>query len=196
MNLWKLACYGVVEIPSGDWICRLCEFSVSQPVSFLFNNVLFTTNLLCPQKCELCPSTFGGFKPTGNKKWAHVICGLFLPEITFGDKTLMEPIILDGIHPEIFKKPCILCKTASDASYGACVTCSHPSCKTSFHVTWWVHRFLFLKLYSLFCFLNSGQAEGLLVEETVKSKNDPSDPGTTYFVAYCSSHLHKQVRLF
>ncbi|XP_019504899.1 PREDICTED: protein Jade-3 isoform X2 [Hipposideros armiger] len=56
------ACYGILKIPEGSWLCRSCVVGIH------------------PQ-CVLCPKKGGALKTnkTGNK-WAHVSCALWIPE--------------------------------------------------------------------------------------------------------------------
>lgn len=56
------------------------------------------------QRCELCPSKDGALKKTDNGGWAHVVCGLYIPEVRFGSVTTMEPIVLSQIPAERINK--------------------------------------------------------------------------------------------
>lgn len=59
---WK-ACYGILKVPEGSWLCRTCVLGVH------------------PQ-CILCPKRGGAMKPTRTgTKWAHVSCALWIPEV-------------------------------------------------------------------------------------------------------------------
>ncbi|XP_029439978.1 E3 ubiquitin-protein ligase Jade-2 isoform X2 [Rhinatrema bivittatum] len=56
------ACYGILKVPLGNWLCRTCALGV-QP------------------KCLLCPKRGGALKPTrSGTKWVHVSCALWIPE--------------------------------------------------------------------------------------------------------------------
>ncbi|XP_041078623.1 E3 ubiquitin-protein ligase Jade-2-like isoform X3 [Polyodon spathula] len=56
------ACYGILKVPTGNWLCRTCALGV-QP------------------KCLLCPRRGGALKPTrSGTKWVHVSCALWIPE--------------------------------------------------------------------------------------------------------------------
>ena len=54
--------------------------------------------------CQLCPEKEGAIKRTDSGKWAHVVCALYIPEISFGNNRSMEPIITKGIHLDRLSK--------------------------------------------------------------------------------------------
>lgn len=57
------ACYGIVKVPDGNWLCRTCVLGIN------------------PQ-CLLCPTKGGAMKATrAGTKWAHVSCALWIPEV-------------------------------------------------------------------------------------------------------------------
>lgn len=57
------ACYGIVKVPVGNWLCRTCVLAID------------------PQ-CLLCPQKGGAMKATrAGTKWAHVSCALWIPEV-------------------------------------------------------------------------------------------------------------------
>lgn len=62
-SLSPQACYGIVKVPVGNWLCRTCVLSID------------------PQ-CLLCPKKGGAMKATrAGTKWAHVSCALWIPEV-------------------------------------------------------------------------------------------------------------------
>lgn len=108
-------CYGIVFIPEGQWLCRRCLVSKNRKVSCLF-----------------CPSHTGAFKQTDTGSWAHVICGLWIPELYFANLHYMEPIEgTENISKSRWKLLCSICKQRM----GACIQCTNKSCFTAFHVT-------------------------------------------------------------
>jgi len=120
--------------------------------------------------CELCPSKDGALKPTENGSWAHVVCALFIPEVTFVDVDTMEPIKLTEIPQDRFKKVCYICEEKNRESkvsvYGACMTCKKGGCKLGFHVT-------------------CAQNVGLLCEEAGNHGR------SVQYVGYCKHHYSK-----
>ncbi|KAL0994561.1 hypothetical protein UPYG_G00124000 [Umbra pygmaea] len=122
------ACYGILKVPQGNWLCRTCALGV-QP------------------KCLLCPKRGGALKPTrSGTKWVHVSCALWVPEVSIGCPEKMEPITKVSIGCPEKMEPitkvshipasrwalsCSLCREHT----GTCIQCSMPSCIVAFHVT-------------------------------------------------------------
>ncbi|XP_006864298.1 PREDICTED: protein Jade-3 [Chrysochloris asiatica] len=108
------ACYGILKVPEGSWLCRSCVLGIH------------------PQ-CLLCPKSGGAMKTTRTgSKWAHVSCALWIPEVSIACPERMEPITkVSHIPPSRWALVCSLCKVKT----GACIQCSVKSCITAFHVT-------------------------------------------------------------
>uniref|UniRef100_A0A4W3HAR5 Jade family PHD finger 2 n=1 Tax=Callorhinchus milii TaxID=7868 RepID=A0A4W3HAR5_CALMI len=108
------ACYGILKVPLGSWLCRTCALGV-QP------------------KCLLCPKRGGALKPTrSGTKWIHVSCALWIPEVSIGCPEKMEPITkVSHIPASRWALACSLCNERT----GTCIQCSMASCITAFHVT-------------------------------------------------------------
>ncbi|XP_052357086.1 protein Jade-1-like [Oncorhynchus keta] len=108
------ACYGILKVPKGSWLCRTCDLGISP-------------------KCQLCPKKGGAMKPTrSGTKWVHVSCALWIPEVSIGNPEKMEPITnMSHIPSNRWALTCCLCKDQT----GACIQCSAKSCRTAFHVS-------------------------------------------------------------
>ncbi|KAJ8336219.1 hypothetical protein SKAU_G00395620 [Synaphobranchus kaupii] len=113
------ACYGILKVPEGSWLCRICALGVVP-------------------KCLLCPKHGGAMKPTRSAtKWVHVSCALWIPEVSIGNPEKMEPIMnISHIPSNRWALLCCLCKE----KIGACIQCSAKNCRTAFHVTCGLHR--------------------------------------------------------
>ncbi|KAJ8388283.1 hypothetical protein AAFF_G00135440 [Aldrovandia affinis] len=113
------ACYGILKVPEGSWLCRICALGVLP-------------------KCLLCPKNGGAMKPTrSGTKWVHVSCALWIPEVSIGNPEKMEPIMnVSHIPSNRWTLLCCLCKEKT----GACIQCSAKNCRTAFHVTCALHR--------------------------------------------------------
>ena len=101
------ACYGISVIPDGEWLCKPCKEygSASQK----------------KVSCALCPNIGGAFKPTSNNRWAHVSCALWVPEVSIGCVTTMEPITkIKSIPGSRWALVCNLC----NIKQGAPIQCS------------------------------------------------------------------------
>ncbi|XP_036759268.2 protein Jade-1 isoform X2 [Manis pentadactyla] len=108
------ACYGILKVPEGSWLCRTCALGV-QP------------------KCLLCPKKGGAMKPTrSGTKWVHVSCALWIPEVSIGSPEKMEPITKVSHIPS--SRWALVCSLCSE-KFGASIQCSVKNCRTAFHVT-------------------------------------------------------------
>ncbi|KAJ8102127.1 PHD-zinc-finger like domain-containing protein [Lipomyces tetrasporus] len=108
-------CYGVPFIPEGQWLCRRCQSGPRHNVS-----------------CIFCPNKSGAFKQTDRGHWAHLLCALWLPEISVGNMVYMEPVEgVDRVPRQRWKLVCYICKQKT----GACIQCMNKSCFTAFHVS-------------------------------------------------------------
>ncbi|KAG9234851.1 PHD-finger domain-containing protein [Amylocarpus encephaloides] len=119
-------CYGVPFIPEGQWLCRKCQ---------LIGRGIPT--------CIFCPNTDGAFKQTNASKWAHLLCAMWIPEVSLGNITFMEPVMdVEKVPKTRWRLTCYLC----NQRMGACIQCGNKACYQAFHVTCARRAHLFLKM--------------------------------------------------
>ena len=119
-------CYGVPYIPEGQWLCRKCQLVGNARPS-----------------CVFCPNEGGAFKQTNNSKWAHLLCATWIPEVTIGNPSLMEPITdVEKVPNSRWKLGCYICRQ----DMGASVQCSDGRCYEPFHLTCARQAGLYLKM--------------------------------------------------
>ena len=119
-----LGCYGLQQVPEGDWYCDRCARLQSKPGHKV--------------RCPACPSRDGVFKRTYQNKGgglAHVACALFVPEAGFEPAGTMDAAGFEFVPPQRSKLSCSLCTTSADKKSGMKVQCAHGQCTTAFHVT-------------------------------------------------------------
>lgn len=121
-------CYGVPFIPEGQWLCRKCQ---------LIGRGTPT--------CIFCPNIDGAFKQTNASRWSHLLCAIWIPEVTIGNTTFMEPVMdVEKVPKPRWKLTCYICRQ----KMGACVQCGNKNCYIAFHVTCARRARLFLKMKS------------------------------------------------
>lgn len=119
-------CYGVPYIPEGQWLCRKCQLIGRGTVS-----------------CIFCPNMEGAFKQTTTSKWAHLLCSIWIPEVSIGNPSLMEPITdIEKVPRSRWKLLCYICRQRM----GASIQCSNKNCFVAFHVTCARRAQLYLKM--------------------------------------------------
>ena len=99
------ACYGIQEAPGGSvasnassactepWFCEPCMAGVSNP------------------DCEVCPNVGGIYKQTDTGSWIHLVCGLYIPQISFFDQErITRPTLFELNYQSWGRRACVLCK--------------------------------------------------------------------------------------
>ncbi|KAK5257608.1 hypothetical protein LTR16_000115 [Cryomyces antarcticus] len=121
-------CYGVPFIPEGQWLCRKCQ---------LIGRGTPT--------CIFCPNTDGAFKQTNTLRWSHLLCAIWIPEVSLGNTTFMEPVMeVEKVPKQRWRLTCYICHQ----KMGACIQCGNKNCYQAFHVTCARRARLFLKMKS------------------------------------------------
>ncbi|KMQ44908.1 PHD finger domain-containing protein [Trichophyton rubrum] len=119
-------CYGVPYIPEGQWLCRKCQLIGRGSPS-----------------CIFCPNTEGAFKQTNTAKWSHLLCAVWIPEVSIGNPSLMEPVIeIEKVPRSRWKLTCYICRQ----KMGACIQCSNKNCFVAFHPTCGRRAHLYLRM--------------------------------------------------
>ena len=99
------ACYGIQEAAGGSiasnassactepWFCEPCMAGVSNP------------------DCEVCPNVGGIYKQTDTSSWIHLVCGLYIPQISFFDQErITRPTLFELNYQSWGRRACVLCK--------------------------------------------------------------------------------------
>ena len=122
-------CYGISDsnsISSIDslcstepWFCDACKADIKDP------------------DCELCPNKGGIFKQTDCGKWVHMVCALYVPDVSFDEIDHLSSVTLFEMRYKNWgAKACSLCEDDHFARSGVCIGCDAGMCKAYFHVTW------------------------------------------------------------
>eukprot|EP00041_Stephanoeca_diplocostata_P031701 m.993187 g.993187 ORF g.993187 m.993187 type:complete len:1261 (-) comp24010_c0_seq2:479-4261(-) len=110
-------CYGVRFIPDKAWFCRKCDLGHGE------------------KTCSMCPMPGGALKQSDDgMSYAHVQCVLWIPELTFGNAQVRDPIFgLNNVDSKRTKElTCYICR---QKKRGACIQCYDKRCFQAFHVT-------------------------------------------------------------
>ena len=105
------ACYGIDAIPKNSYFCERCvEARIRER-----NSRRSTRTPRRPISCCLCPCVGGALKRTTDGRWAHIVCGLWLPAAKFVIQQKMGPIDVVG---------CAIAASGDAESPGACSVCN------------------------------------------------------------------------
>eukprot|EP01026_Neomeris_dumetosa_P061029 TRINITY_DN5757_c0_g1_i4.p1 TRINITY_DN5757_c0_g1~~TRINITY_DN5757_c0_g1_i4.p1 ORF type:complete len:544 (-),score=58.05 TRINITY_DN5757_c0_g1_i4:277-1863(-) len=110
-----MSCYGVCKRPDGQlWLCDVCQMRLENP-----------------QPCLLCPVVGGPMKITKERNWCHIVCALWVPEVSFEDVDIKEPILgAEKVAKKKSKHRCSICKQQPS---GSLLQCSVPKCYQLHH---------------------------------------------------------------
>ncbi|XP_019415536.1 PREDICTED: uncharacterized protein LOC109327024 [Lupinus angustifolius] len=116
-------CYGVQDNVDESWLCSWCKQMTDIDESQ-------NPCVLCPKKGGALKPVNGSFENVGSVQFAHLFCSLWMPEVYIDDLKKVEPVMNVGeIKENCRKLVCNVCKVKC----GACVRCSHGTCRASFH---------------------------------------------------------------
>ncbi|KAJ7117733.1 hypothetical protein C8R44DRAFT_626844 [Mycena epipterygia] len=130
--------YGAVVDPESvdAWVCELCQNEETQEAS------LNSECLLCPRERKgvvkkvppggMAPDSFlHARKPTEGQGWTHILCSVFIPELTFTDASRLRFVEgLSSISRHRWTTKCSLCGDTQGAVIRCC-DCNkeyHASC--------------------------------------------------------------------
>lgn len=119
------ACYGIIEIPEGDWLCSpckdmQCKYSCCSCFCFPQLKLFIVSGSKKKAVCVFCCNVGGALKPTTKpNQWAHVSCAHWIPEAFFVNTDLLEPIDLKKVPNWRWNLVCSLCSVKK----GAPITC-------------------------------------------------------------------------
>eukprot|EP00039_Didymoeca_costata_P010690 m.144604 g.144604 ORF g.144604 m.144604 type:complete len:526 (+) comp14927_c0_seq5:301-1878(+) len=135
-------CYGIPEVPEGDWFCDPCGAGIREPSCVLCpvkggamkQAIKFHRNDGSSEIGEgmVKQPTITGFDPflkASVNDYVHSLCTLWIPEIEL-DTQSASPISLADVPRDRYKLNCSICKSKN----GACIQCQVPTCTTAFHV--------------------------------------------------------------
>lgn len=148
-------CYGVRNVPKGDWYCNVCvnaggakakgagkgkgkgakSISAKDAKGSKGKNKSKDTSQPAKQKtCMVCDVSGGALKPVagGKDRWCHLFCSNWMPETFVKDLKTMEPIGgVDNIDRERATLKCEVC--AKPKGTGFPIQCDYGQCSVSYH---------------------------------------------------------------
>lgn len=151
-------CYGVLEIPDGDYFCDRCR-GIQAIVDD--EDLAADFDASCARetiKCCLCPNYHGGIKATTDGRWVHVCCAIWSKDAIISDLYEMGPIDVSNVQVQLpsiaaddrrgrstllnvetsdITESCAFCSVRG----GLVIRCSHEwECATVFHpLCAWFH---------------------------------------------------------
>ncbi len=135
-------CFGMKDIPTGDWFCDICRFNLSH--SDKNRDRTPSSSSICDVSvhCGLCRRDGGVMKQTRGQVWVHLVCAVWTREIGIEDSDpSVVPRSPSFVDPERAFLRCVEC-----AGLGGGVQCSVNDCFVA------VHPFCALKAGYKLCF--------------------------------------------
>ena len=124
------ACYGVKNIPAGDYFCDMCLACVTKKDEYKST----PKSAFKRSKCCLCPNGWLPLQRSKCNRWVHPQCVMFIGEAFFEHGKKAN---LSSIDPERMELRCELC-AEHDNAYNEnfpCIQCDAHNCTRAFHVT-------------------------------------------------------------
>jgi hypothetical protein len=92
-------CYGVSEIPEGDFFCDRCLAiqSIASEYGPTYDPIFAKDEI----KCCLCPLYHGALKPTKDGRWVHMCCALWSELAVISDLNEMSPVDVAAVPIQI-----------------------------------------------------------------------------------------------
>merc|ERR1711892_1611408 len=125
-------CYGIEKIPEDDWFCNTCLYWKKKRSK----DPLVDPDSR-PIKCILCDRKGGAMKEChpDKEKWAHMVCALFIEEVSFNDTNTSSGIIASNIPPRKRVGPNRKCSFCNRDGIVVDCQCDMTSCAKKFHIT-------------------------------------------------------------
>ncbi|KAI0738659.1 hypothetical protein C8Q80DRAFT_255981 [Daedaleopsis nitida] len=118
---------------SDSWVCDLCQNENSLEASLIPDCLLCPRMRRDPKKKLIYPppdSYLRACKPTEGQAWVHVLCSVFVPELTYSDAARLRLVEgISAIPQHRWQNDCTLC----DRGDGAVIQCSE--CPAEYHVS-------------------------------------------------------------
>ena len=104
------ACYGVQEIPDGDFFCDRCRAIQVMADEGFEDNESAHESYFDPDrardaiKCCLCPMYHGGLKPTTDGRWIHLCCAIWSQTASITDLVEMSPVDVTAVAEQPYRE--------------------------------------------------------------------------------------------
>ncbi|THV02548.1 hypothetical protein K435DRAFT_749271 [Dendrothele bispora CBS 962.96] len=173
-----------IEHPE-KWQCDLCTNDDTLEAS-VYHDCLLCPRVRYDDKLQSGPfpdSFLRACKPTEGQGWAHVICSVFVPEVTFTDHSTLKLVEgISAIPTRRWAQRCYLCQRTD----GAVVKCT--DCPKEYHVP---------------CALAFGNVFGFEIQPVKGTRKDnhitttfKGETGCMNAVMFCREHPHSRRRIY